>query len=131
MPISTFLNGRHYTQLRGAPYLFLSEVGHTVAPTYTSDTGGGVTETWLQGTVDIPCRLDVAGGGERLGADVLREEQEYSVTIPANYDINVTDRFAIEGRGTFVISSTEATKRHAIYESTGQTLRTFIVALAP
>ena len=120
MPLSTFLNGRGYETLRGAAFLALSDVGHLVSGTVTSDGGGGGTTVWSAGTADIPCRVDAIGGSEALTAGRIDESSTHVIVIPSGTDIDEKDRFAIEGRGTFVVT--------AISERTSETFRTLAAA---
>lgn len=105
MPLSTFLNGRPYTTLRGAAFLALSDVGHLVSGTVTSDGGGGGTTVWSAGTADIPCRVDAISGSEALSAGRISEVSTHVIVMPYGTDIDVRDRFAIENRGTFEITA--------------------------
>src|SRR5947208_2647374 len=105
MPITTFLDHRPFTALRGGAFLFLSDTGHAVTPTPTSDTGGGGHIAWVQGTANIPCRIDIAGGNEQLLAERISDRTTHFVFIPEWIDVDSGDRFAIDGRGTYVITS--------------------------
>lgn len=105
-PLSTFLDGRPYTQLRGAAWLALSDLGHVLSGSVVSDGGGGGTTVWTSaGTV--PCRIDPLGsprrGGQLVGGRI-DERATHIVTLPAETPVLVTDRFAIDGRGTFEIT---------------------------
>lgn len=109
MPVTTFLDGRTYTQLKGAAFLLLREIGHTVDGTVVSDMGGGGTTIWTAGTVDIPCRIDLVGGEENLQEERISNRSSYLIIMPADIDVNPDDRFAIDGRGTFIITAHHST----------------------
>jgi SPP1 family predicted phage head-tail adaptor len=101
-PISTFLNGRAPTQLRGAAFLALSDSAHLVRGTVTDDQGGGATTSWAtSGT--IPCRIVAITGYEFEAADRLSDRSTHRVTLPADADVNVTDRLAIDGKGNWQV----------------------------
>lgn len=120
MPLSTFLNARNPTQLRGLAWLALSEAGFVVAGTAASDSGGGVTQTWTAGSVSVPCRIDpVTDQSRRLVGGRIDERSTHVVTVPAGTSLSAADRFAITGRGTFEITAT--------HEQTGEMARMFEV----
>jgi len=121
MPATTFLDGRHYTQLRGATFTFLRDTGHVVAGAVTSDIGGGGTTVWTPGP-GVPCRIDSIGGRERILADRVGDRSIHRLVIPAGVAIDVTDRFAVDGRGTFVVT--------ALSQLTSELVRTLEVAEA-
>jgi hypothetical protein len=103
MPITTFLDGRAPTRLRGLAWMALSDVGHVVSQVSTDDSGGGVTQAWTPGTA-IPCRIDDLGGGEALAAGRISDRSTHVITLPPNLVPTPVDRFAIDGRGTFEIT---------------------------
>lgn len=105
MALSTFLNGRPYTTLRGAAMLALSDTGYIVTGTVTSDSGGGGTTVWTAGTAAIPCRVDALGGSESLMAGRISDASTHMIAIPAGASLDVRNRFAITGRGTFEITA--------------------------
>lgn len=113
--VGTFLDGRNYTQLRGAAFLFLSEIGNIVSGSVTSDQGGGGTTIWTAGTTDIPCRVDSMGGGEAVMTGKISDRTTHLISIPADADVDTNDRFAIDNRGTFEIT--------AVPENTGDLIR--------
>lgn len=120
MPLSTFLNGRSYTTLRGAAWLALSETGHVVAGSVTDDGGGGGSATWTAGS-SVPCRIDpLYGRGEGVVAARISERSTHAVTLPPNMVVDAGQRFAIDGRGTFEIT--------AVRERTSEFTRTIEVA---
>lgn len=105
-PLSTFLDGRDFNQLRGLQFLALSDVGHVVSKTIVSDAGGGGTATWTSGSA-IPCRIDPLGsrGDERMIGGRISERSTHYVRIPTGVSVTADDRFVIDGRGTFEITA--------------------------
>lgn len=123
MPISTFLNGRDPTRLRGLLFLALSETGNVLTLTSTSDSGGGATQSWAAGTA-IPCRIDPVTdrGYGRLTGGRVDERTTHIITVPSGTSLDARDRFAITGRGTFEIT--------ALHQQTGESARAFEVVEA-
>ncbi len=112
MPLSTFLDGRPYTQLRGAAWLSLSDAGQVLSGSVSSDAGGGGTTTWTAGGT-VPCRIDPLrrGGEEILIADRISERSTHLLRLPPGTPARVTDRFVIAGRGTFeILASVDRTR---------------------
>jgi hypothetical protein len=107
MPLSTFLNGGTAIQLRGLQWLSLSDVGHYVTQVSTDDQGGGVTQVWAAGSVDIPCRVDPIGTGRERGmvGGMIDERTTHVVTVPAGSTVTADSRFVIDGRGTFEVTA--------------------------
>jgi Phage head-tail joining protein len=117
MPAAGFLNGRtSYTYLRGAAFLFLSEVGYPVRGSAASDSGGGAHTTWMADPTGVPCRVDAMGGGESESGAKISENTTHLIVLPAQCDVSEMQRFAISNRGTFEIT--------AVPERTGEFLRT-------
>lgn len=107
MPITTFMHDRSTaTQLRGLTWLTLTETGMAYAGSATGDSGGGAVYAWSsRGTTE--CRLDPAGGrGGRLVGGRIDERSTHVATVPADYSVDVTDRFVVIGRGTFEVTAT-------------------------
>ncbi len=104
-PLATFVNGRPYTTLRGAAFLFLSDVGHIVSGSVAGDSGGGGTTVWTAGTTNIPCRIDALSGSESVIAARISEHSTHEITLPPETAVTVQDRFAIDGRGTFDVTA--------------------------
>lgn len=101
-PISTFLDGRTPTQLRGAAFLGLSDTCWVTSSTTTDDHGGGGVQTW--GTVGTTvARVAPLIGGEDATADRTSDRSTHQVYLPANYPIMSDQRLVIEGRGEFQI----------------------------
>jgi head-tail adaptor len=105
MPISTFLNGRAPTQLRGLQWLALSDTGNILTQVSTSDSGGGATQSWTAGTA-VQCRIDPVGdrGDSRIVGGRIDERSTHVVTVPAGTPVLAAGRFSIAGRGTFEIT---------------------------
>lgn len=107
MPLTTFLNGRPVTQLRGIAWLALSENGQVGRGSFVSDGGGGGTHSWSYGGT-VPCRIDPIGGAgmdEVLVADRIDDRSTHVVTVPAGTDVNHNDRFLMVGRGTYEVTA--------------------------
>lgn len=106
MGVSTFLNGQAPSRLRGLQMLALSDVGHVLTRTVTSDSGGGGTATWATaGTVE--CRIDpILSTAAGMTAGRIDERSTHLVTTTAGAVVSADDRFAITGRGTFEITAT-------------------------
>jgi hypothetical protein len=106
MPLSTFLDGQEPTRLRGLAWLSLSDTGHVVRGSATSDSGGGVSTVW--GTAStVVCRIDPIGdrGQGRTTGGRIDERSTHVVTLPAGTDVVADDRFLIVGRGTFEVTA--------------------------
>lgn len=120
MSLSTFLDGRQPTRLRGLLWLALSETGNVLTLTSTSDSGGGASQAWTTGGT-VPCRIDpiTERGFSRLTGGAIDERSTHVVTVPGTVTAAVTSRFAITGRGTFEITAT--------HDQTGAQSRVFEV----
>jgi len=105
MPISTFLNGRAPTRLRGLQWLALSDTGSVLTRVSTSDSGGGASQSWTAGSA-MSCRIDPIGdrGDSRVVGGRIDERSTHIVTVPAGASVAVTARFSITGRGTFEVT---------------------------
>lgn len=125
MPLSTFLDGREATHLRGLQWLSLSDTGHHVTQVSTDDGGGGVSQVWTQLAGTVPCRIDPIGSRRqgRVTGGAVDERSTHVVTIPAGTALGGTvdagNRFAIAARGTFEITATR--------DRTGEQVREFEV----
>lgn len=104
MGLSTFLNGRASSQLRGLMWLSLSETGTVLALTSTDDSGGGASQTWVAGSA-VPCRIDPLTSNSRVTGGQIDERSTHLVTIAPGGTVTATDRFAITGRGTFEVTA--------------------------
>ena len=104
MPLTTFLDGRPATQLRGLMWLALSDVGHVVTQVSADDAGGGVTQVWTAGTA-IPCRVDDLAGGEGVSAGRISDQSTHTILVQPDVVPSPIDRFAIDGKGTFEITA--------------------------
>lgn len=104
MSLSTFLDGRPYTQLRGLNWLSLSETGYRMALAGSSDSGGGMTSTWgTAGT--FACRVDPITGGEQLAADRIADRSTHTISMPPETTVSTADRIIVSGRGTYEITA--------------------------
>lgn len=104
MPLSTFLNGRSPSQLRGAAWLSLSDSGNVLTGTATSESGGGATQSWVAGTA-LACRIDPLNGREIMVGGRISDRSTHKVTVAAGVPVTANNRFAISGRGTFEITA--------------------------
>jgi hypothetical protein len=107
MPLSTFLNGRPPTVMRGLQWLALSDTAIVQSPTAVSDSGGGATTTWNPAGT-FACRIDVLGAGGREGrvtGGQIDERSTHVVTVPLGSTVSASDRVAITGRGTFEVTA--------------------------
>lgn len=107
MSISTFLDGRDPTQLRGLLWLALSDTGNVLTLMSTSDDGGGATQSWTAGSA-VPCRIDPVTESpvSRLTGGRIDERTTHMITTPPDVIAPVNGRFEIAGRGTFEITAT-------------------------
>lgn len=116
MGIATFLNGRPST--RGLSWLALSDTGVVLSSIVVSDSGGGGSATWSpSGTVS--CRVDPLGSNSRITGGAIDERSTHLVTAPSDTTIDVANRIAITGRGTFEVT--------AVRSRTGQLTQVFEV----
>lgn len=110
MSLSTFLNGREPSRLRGLQFLSLSDVGLILSPTSVSDAGGGASTTW--GTAGTAaCRVDPLGSAAdgRLTGGQIDERSTHVVTAPTGTGVSTSDRVSIAGRGTFEVTALRET----------------------
>jgi head-tail adaptor len=74
--------------------------------TYVSDGGGGGSVTWnAVGT--ISCRLAPKTGNERLVADRIAADANWTATFPAQTDVTVEDRVGV-GVASFEVVAVSA-----------------------
>jgi hypothetical protein len=82
MPLSTFLNGRTPTTLRGLLFLSLSDSAIIQKRTATSDSGGGASWVWAS-TGTVSCRVYPAGGaGPSIVGGALDEATTHFCRLP-------------------------------------------------
>lgn len=106
MSLSTFLNGREPSRLRGLLWLSLSDTGDLLSLTSTSDSGGGASQTWGTAGTAIPCRVDPLSSTTGVIAGRIDERSTHVVTVPLGTVVGGSDRFAVSGRGTFEVTAT-------------------------
>lgn len=104
MSLSTFLNGRESTTLRGLMWLSLSESGSVVTLASTSDSGGGASQVWTAGTA-VPCRLDPLSATDSVTGGQIDERSTHLVTVAAGVAVSTSDRFSVSNRGTFEVTA--------------------------
>ena len=107
MGLSTFLNGRNPTTLRGLRMLALTDTGVVQTRTATSDSGGGVTQVWAAGGT-VPCRIDPISdrGGAATTAGRIDERSTHLVTCTFGAAVTSNSRVVIAGRGTYEVTAT-------------------------
>ena len=83
MPISTFLNNRVPTRLRGLQFLALSDSAAIQRRTAATDNGGAATWTWATIST-VPCRVYplTPRGQSRLTGGALDEKTTHYLTAP-------------------------------------------------
>jgi hypothetical protein len=113
--ISTFLDGRASTQLRGLAWLALSDSGRIVSMAGTDDGGGGITQTWTAGSY-FPCRINPVGSRGGVVAEQLDERTTHVITIPAGTAVVPSARFEIANRGTYEITAVRTRTKETIRE---------------
>lgn len=104
MGIATFLGAEPVTSLRGLLWLALSDTGHVGTSSIASDAGGGGSATWTFGTA-VPCRVDPLTGDEARSADRISDRSTHLITVPPGLQLTPSDRFQIDGRGTYEITA--------------------------
>ena len=81
MPLSTFLNGRPPTQLRGLQWLACPRPA-PCCPSRTPPTPAAASpKSWAAGTA-VPCRIDPLSGGEEITANRISDESTHLVPSP-------------------------------------------------
>lgn len=109
MGISTFLNGRAPTQLRGLQWLALSDTAVVETLSSASDSGGGASETWtVAGT--FPCRVAPLTNRplSRTVGGQIDERSTHVLTTPLGSAIDVASRVVLPTRGTFEVTGVRA-----------------------
>jgi hypothetical protein len=105
VPISTFLNNRVPTRLRGLQFLALSDSAAIQRRTAATDNGGAATWTWATIST-VPCRVYplTPRGQSRLTGGALDEKTTHYLTAPLGTDVGTSDRVVIAGKGTFDVT---------------------------
>lgn len=107
MPLSTFLNGRNPTTLRGLRMLALTDTATVQTRTSTSDSGGGVTQVWASaGSLQV--RIDPISdrGGAATVASRIDERSTHVITTTFGVTVGADNRIVIAGRGTYEVTAT-------------------------
>lgn len=98
----------------------LTETGNVISGSITDDGGGGATAVaTIGGTID--CRIDSLRGDEGRAGDRISDRSTHLITVPAGTDVDTSDDFRVNGRGTFEVL--------AVREYTGEQAR-FIEAVS-
>jgi len=118
MSLSTFLNARNPSQLRGLSWLALSDVGQVGTSAPVDDGGGGVTTGWTLGA-SVPCRIDPLTDNETLSAGRISDRSTHLVTVPSGTPVTTSSRFTIANRGTYEVTG--------VQDQTGELARFFEV----
>lgn len=112
MPYSTSFGDRPVARLRGVAWLTLTDTGYVLRGSITDDAGGGAASTWGTATVwgtatGVPCRIDPIGGarGETAFGGQIDDRSTHRLTMPAGAAVDVADRVAVAGRGTFEVTA--------------------------
>lgn len=104
MPISTFLDGRAPSQLRGLAWLSLSDQGRFLSTAGSDDGGGGIRGSFVAGSY-MPCRVDPMGARGAVTAEQIDERSTHLITCPPQTTANTTGRFEIQNGGTYEITA--------------------------
>lgn len=105
MPLSTFLNGRAPTTLRGAQWLSFTDTAVIQTRSAVSDGGGGASVTW-QNAGTAACRIYpvTTRGRSGLVGGQIDEHSTHYCDFPLDTSVNTSDRVVIAGRGTFEVT---------------------------
>jgi hypothetical protein len=105
VPLSTFLNNRPPTQLRGLAFMALSETATIQTRTQSSDDAGDAILSWASGGT-VGCRLYPVtrrGRGREIAGAIDERSTHYLIT-PQGTVIGLADRVLVAGRGTYEIT---------------------------
>lgn len=105
---------------RGLVTEALTETGNVLSGTVTDDAGGGGSAVVVVGGT-IDCRIDALRGNEGQAGARISDRSTHLITLPADTEIDTTDDFRVNGRGTFEVV--------AVREYTGEQAR-FIEAVS-
>jgi hypothetical protein len=105
MPLTTFLNDRPFTRLRGLQWMALNDTAIIQRRTATSDTGGGASYAWNAAGTTV-CRVypvTLRGKGALVGGQI-NERSTHFCSMPPETSVSTSDRIVIGGRGTFEVT---------------------------
>ena len=89
-------NAASITRLRGAMFLYFTDVGYVLELSGSSDSGGGEVQAWgTAGTFD--CRVDALAGGESVTGNRLSDRSTHLISLPPNSTVDHNDRFKVNG----------------------------------
>lgn len=104
MSLSTFLNGRAPTQLRGLQWLALSGTAIIQRSTATSDSGGGASVAWANvGTAACRVYPVTTRGRSGLVGGQIDEHTTHYCMLPLGTSVTTSDRIVVDG-ATFEVT---------------------------
>lgn len=92
------------TQLRGLPWLALTESAHVLTMTAIDNSGGGARGSWTRGTA-VPCRIDPLGANQGELADQINERSTNLLTFAPEFAVSTGARVEVETRGTYEVTA--------------------------
>ena len=105
MSLSTFLNNRAPSRLRGVQWLSFSDVAVIQSRTMTDDGGGGGTATWAaKGTTHCRIYPVTMRGRTGLIGGQIDEHSTHFCQMPVGTPVTTSDRVVIANRGTFEVT---------------------------
>lgn len=116
MSLATSFGSATFTQLRGLPWLALSETGYILTLGTGDNQGGGGGGTWTQGTAVVPCRVDAIGAQSGELANQLNERSTCVILMPPNAAVTTQNRVAITGRGTYEVTAVRTRTSEFVHE---------------
>jgi head-tail adaptor len=72
--------------------------------TFTSDGGGGQTETWANVETDLPCRAWLESSRVESIGDRVAEVEDRRLIVPVGSDVQPADRVTVTVRGEAFMS---------------------------
>jgi len=77
--------------------------------TNTSDSQGGIVQTWGTASASVKCRLDAQGGGDALSAGRITDFRGYILTVPYATTVTEANR-VLHGGVTYAVTSVDLDK---------------------
>lgn len=105
MPLSTFLNDRPFTTLRGLQWIAFNDTIIIERRTATSDSGGGASYVWNAAgtTVGRIYPVSLRGKGALVGGQI-NERSTHFCSMPPETAVTTSDRLVVSGGGTFEVT---------------------------